>query len=133
VRLYLPRMTFRPERRSCERFPVRGGSVDWAPEANPGDVDTECPIGDLSRGGVRLSTSRPASRGTRVQVTLRIPGEPDELRMAGTVVWTQVSSGQLHEMAVAFAPYTSAPGDNAPDALDRLVAIEARCLPSQKS
>jgi len=118
-----------PERRSCERFPVSGGTVDWEADTNPGQLASECHIGDLSRGGVRLLTTGPASKGTRVGVTLRIPGEPEPLHLRGTVVWTQVSSGQLHDMAVAFAPYTSTPGDNDTAALDRLVAIEARCVP----
>ena len=119
-------MSYRPERRSCERFPVPGGTVDWAPESDPGDVSTECAIGDLSRGGVRILTTGPAAKGTAIRVTLLVPGEAAPLSFRGTVVWTQVSSGQLQNMAVAFAPYTDAPGDNAPAALERLVAIEAR-------
>ncbi|HEX6738932.1 MAG TPA: PilZ domain-containing protein [Vicinamibacteria bacterium] len=119
-------MSYRPERRSCERFPVPGGTVDWAPASDPGDVSTECAIGDLSRGGVRLLTTGPAAKGTHVNVTLLVPGEPDALRLKGTVVWAQVSSGQLQNMAVAFAPYTEDPGDNPPAALERLVAIEGR-------
>jgi PilZ domain len=126
-------MSYKPERRSCERFPVAGGSVDWAPDADPGDVATECAIGDLSRGGVRLLTTSPAPKGTPVRVTLLVPGEPEALPIRGTVVWTQVSSGQLHNMAVAFAPYTDAAAHNPPAVLERLVAIEARYVPSRQN
>jgi hypothetical protein len=118
----------RPERRSCERFPVEGGTVDWEADTHPGQLASECAIGDLSRGGVRLLTTGAPSKGTVVGVTLHVPGEPEPLRLRGTVVRTQVSSGQLHDMAVAFAPYTSMAGDNDTAALDRLVVIEARCL-----
>jgi hypothetical protein len=119
-----------PERRSCERFPVPGATVDWESETDPGQVATECPLGDLSRGGVRLSTAAPPKIGTLVKVTLHIPGEEEPLTLRGSVVWTLVSSGQIHSLAVMFAPYTSVPGANEPEMLERLVAIEARFLPA---
>jgi hypothetical protein len=116
------------ERRSCERFPVPGATVDWESETDPGQVATECLMGDLSRGGVRFLTAAPARAGTLVHVTLHVPGEPEPLRLRGSVAWNLVSSGQIYNLAVAFAPYTPGTGANDPAALERLVAIEARFL-----
>ena len=105
-----------------------GGSVDWESETDPGQVATECPIGDLSRGGVRFHTPGPPRAGTRVRLTLHVPGESDALELRGSVVWTLVSSGQMYDMAVGFSPYGATPGENPPTALERLAAIEERFL-----
>ena len=102
--------------------------MDFESETDPGQIATECPLGDLSRGGVRLATAAPPKVGTLVKVTLHIPDEPEPLTLRGSVVWTLVSSGQIHSLAVMFAPYTSAAGANGPEMLERLVAIEARFL-----
>jgi PilZ domain-containing protein len=120
----------KPERRSCERFAVPGATVDWESDREPGRSGSECPLGDLSRGGVRFLTPAPPEGGTLLRVALHIPGEPEPVRLRGSVVWRLVSSGQIHNVAIAFEPYSSSPGANQPDALERLVAIEARFLGS---
>lgn len=114
------------ERRSCRRFHPDGATVDWQSRADRSRGATECPIGDLARGGVRFMTPLPPGEGMPVKVTLKIPGEASPLVLEGTVVWTLLSGGQLHQAAVAFEPYSAAPGANDPATLERLVAIEAR-------
>ena len=119
-----------PERRACQRFQVAGGTVDWTSKTDPGQGATECPLGDLSRGGVRFLTPGPPKDGTLVEVTLHVPGEAESLQVQGSVAWTLVSGGQLYHVAIAFAPYSAVPGANDPAALERLVGIEARFLDS---
>jgi hypothetical protein len=99
--------------------------VDWQPAADRKRGGTECPIGDLARGGVRFLAPDPPRQGTPVTVTVNVPGEK-ALVLEGRVVWTLLSGGQLHQVAVAFEPYGSAPGANDPAALERLVALEVR-------
>jgi hypothetical protein len=113
----------RPERRACERFSIPKAKVDWRSQGDRGA--TECPLGDLSRGGARFQTPGPPDRGAAIDVTLHIPDEAGPLHLRGTVVWRMVSSGQLHNVAIAFEPYGSG---NEAGALERLEALEARFL-----
>lgn len=68
----------------------------------------------------------PPHEGTSVTVTIEVPGETAPLVLKGRVVWTLLSGGQFHQVAVAFEPYGSAPAANDPAMLERLTAIEAR-------
>lgn len=102
--------------------------MDCVSERDSGQAGSECLLGDLSRGGVRFLTPAPPEGGTLLRVAVHIPGDPEPLRLRGSVVWRLASSGQLHDAAIAFEPYSAAPGANRPDALERLVAIEARFL-----
>ena len=114
------------ERRSCRRFHPQGATVDWQSAADRKRGGMECPIGDLARGGVRFLAPDPPREGTPVSVTVHVPGETAPLVLEGRVVWTFLSGGQLHQVAVAFEPYGRAPGANDPATLERLVAFEAR-------
>jgi hypothetical protein len=114
------------ERRSCRRFQPPGAAVDWQSTAGRNQGGTDCPIGDLARGGVRFLTPDPPREGALVKMTVNIPGESASLVLEGRVVWTHLSGGQFHQVAVAFEPYSPAPGDNDPATLERLIALEAR-------
>jgi len=114
-----------PERRACRRFPVPDAVVDWRTDP-PGDAyGSAVRVGDLSRGGLRMHTPGPPAPGSRLDLSLRVPGEP-ALLLRGRVAWSSVSSGQMHDVGVEFAAYGHGPDDNDPSALERLVAIESR-------
>jgi hypothetical protein len=121
----------KPERHNCERFTIPGATIDWQAERDAGLGEIECLLGDLSRGGARFLTPSPPEGGTLLRVQFHIPGDSEPLRLRGRVVWRLVSGGQIHHVAVAFEPYSAAPGGNEPDALERLMAIEARFLDSR--
>jgi hypothetical protein len=118
------------ERRSCERFTVPGATIDWVSEADAELSGTECPLADLSRGGMRFMAARPPREGTSLRLVLKVPGEAEPLVLRGSVAWSLVSSGQLHQVAVAFSPYGA--GGNDASVLKRIVGIETRFLADRR-
>jgi PilZ domain len=115
------------ERRACARFQVPGALVDWEAASRRGVFGSGSRLGDLSRGGVRLLTPEPPAVGDRLRLVLRVAGA-DPLEVHGTVVRRSPTTGQIHEVGVAFAPYGPGPGDNPPRVLDALEALEVRFL-----
>jgi hypothetical protein len=114
-----------PERRACRRFLVPDAVVDWRTVPPGHSYGSEAHVGDLSRGGLRFLTPGPPRAGAAVELELRVPGEP-ALYLRGRVAWSAPSSGQIHAVGVAFAPYGVGADLNAPSVLDRLMAIEER-------
>jgi type IV pilus assembly protein PilZ len=43
---------------------------------------------NISKGGTFIKTSKPLDVGTEFVFVLSIPGQPDHLRLKGTVMWT---------------------------------------------
>jgi hypothetical protein len=111
------------ERRACARFQVPGALVDWEAVSRRGVFGSGSRLGDLSRGGMRLLTPEPPAVGDRLRLVLRV-GDADPLEVQGTAVRRSPTTGQIHEVGVAFAPYGLGPGDNPPRALAALAALE---------
>ena len=113
------------ERRTCARFLVPDTLVDWEVLGKSGVFGQGARLGDLSRGGLRLLTPEPPAIGDRLRLSCASPtAEP--LSVLGTVVRRSPSTGQIHDVGVAFAPYGSGSDDNAQGVLDVLSALEAR-------
>lgn len=119
------------ERRRCERFTLPEATVDWASESGPRLQGTRCPLQDLSRGGARYLAEHPPVSGTRVRLRLCVPEAPVVIELHGRVVWSLVSTGHVYNIAIEFAPYGTTPDDNAPEALEGLIALEAHFLKRQ--
>jgi hypothetical protein len=115
------------ERRACVRFQVPGALVDWEAASRRGVFGGGSRLGDLSRGGLRLLTPEPPAVGDRLLLVLRVAGA-DPLEVQGTVVRRSLTTGQIHEVGVSFAPYGLGLGDNPPRVLDALAALEGLFL-----
>jgi PilZ domain len=113
------------ERRACARFLVPGTSVDWEVVGKSGVFGQGSRLGDLSRGGLRLLTPEPPAICDRLRLLVRV-ADSEPLAILGTAVRRSPSTGQIHDVGVAFAPYGSGPDDNAEGILDVLSAFEAR-------
>jgi hypothetical protein len=113
------------ERRTCARFLVPHTLVDWEVVGKRGVFGHGSRLGDLSRGGLRLLTPEPPAVGDRLRLVVRV-ADTEPLPVLGAVVRCSPSTGQIHDVGVAFAPYGSGPDDNAQAVLDVLSALEAR-------
>ena len=113
------------ERRTCARFLVPDTLVDWQVVGKSGVFGHGSRLGDLSRGGLRLLTPEPPAVGDRLRLVLRV-SDSEPLSVLGAVVRRSPSTGQIHDVGVAFAPYGSGSDDNAQGVLDTLSALEAR-------
>jgi hypothetical protein len=113
------------ERRTCRRFAVPGATVDWRTDPPGESYGSESHLADLSRGGARFVAAGPPPPGSRLRLKIQVPGE-EPFDAAGQVAWSSVTSGQLNDVGVVFAPFGEAPRANPERVLDRLIALEAR-------
>ena len=120
------------ERRVCQRFSIPGATVSYRKEglfASKARSEEEfCPILDLSRGGVRFLTQKPLKFKSRVIVQLSVPGERVPLDIRGRVRWSTFNAGKSYkyQAGVQFSPYGFEKGQNVPQTLTRIVALETK-------
>lgn len=120
------------ERRLCQRFKIAGATVSYRRErllSSRAKVDEEfCPVLDLSRGGVRFLTQKPLKFKSRISLQLAIPGERTPLELKGRVRWSTFNAGKSYkyQAGVQFSPYGLEKGQNAPQALTKIVGLEQK-------
>jgi hypothetical protein len=120
------------ERRLCQRFTIPGATVSYRKEAlfaSKTRVDEEfCPVLDISRGGVRFLTQKPLKFKSRIALQLTVPGERVPLDLRGRVRWSTFNAGKSYkyQAGVQFNPYGLEKGQNGPQALTRIVALETK-------
>jgi hypothetical protein len=120
------------ERRICQRFTIPGATVSYKKEglfaAGRKSEEEFCPVLDISRGGVRFLTQKPLKFKSRIQVHLTVPGERIPLDLRGRVRWSTFNSGKSYkyQAGVQFNPYGLEKGQNGPQALTRIVALETK-------
>ncbi len=120
------------ERRLCQRFKIPGATVSYRRErlfSSKAGVDEEfCPVLDLSRGGVRFLTRKPLKFKSRIWLQLSVPGERVPLDLRGRVRWSAFNAGQSYkyQAGVQFNPYGLERGQNVPQVLTKLVALEVK-------
>jgi hypothetical protein len=120
------------ERRLCQRFRIPGATVSYRKErlfASKSRTDEDfCPVLDLSRGGVRFLTQKPLKFKSRIRIQLSVPGERVPLDLLGRVRWSTFNAGKSYKFqaGVQFSPYGLERGQNVPQTLTKLVALEMR-------
>jgi Tfp pilus assembly protein PilZ len=120
------------ERRLCQRFKIAGATISYRREklfSSKNKVDEEfCPVLDLSRGGVRFLTQKPLKFKSKLSLQLSIPGERVPLELEGRVRWSTFNAGKSYkyQAGVQFNPYGLEKGQNAPQALTKLVGLEQK-------
>lgn len=120
------------ERRVCQRFTIPGATVSYRKEglfASKAKSDEEfCPVLDLSRGGVRFLTQKPLKFKSKIFVQLSVPGERVPLDIRGRVRWSTFNTGKSYKFqaGVQFNPYGLEKGQNVPQTLTRIVALETK-------
>jgi len=122
------------EKRLCQRFKIPGATVSYGKVAffsSGNRVDEEfCPVLDLSRGGVRFLTQKPLKFKSKVSLRLSIPGERVSLDLKGRVRWSTFNAGKSYkyQAGVQFNPYGLEKGQNIPQALTKIVALEQKFI-----
>jgi Tfp pilus assembly protein PilZ len=120
------------ERRLCQRFKIPGATVSYRKEklfSSKKKIDEEfCPVLDLSRGGVRFLTQKPLKFKSKICLQLSIPGERIPLDLKGRVRWSTFNAGKSYkyQAGVQFNPYGLEKGQNVPQTLTKLVALEQK-------
>jgi len=120
------------ERRLCQRFTIPGATISYRKEglfsSKTRTEEEFCPVLDLSRGGIRFLTQKPLKFKSRVLLQLSVPGERVPLDLRGRVRWSTFNSGQSYkyQAGVQFNPYGLERGQNVPQTLTKIVALETK-------
>ncbi|MGD9346092.1 MAG: PilZ domain-containing protein [Candidatus Aminicenantes bacterium] len=127
------------ERRTCIRFEIPGATLSYKkdkallPESKYGEEF--CPILDISRGGLRFLTQENLKINSNVTLKISLPGERVPLVMKGQVRWSAINAGKSYkyQVGVQFNPYGEKKGQNYPGALVKIIALEQKFAPAEKS
>ncbi len=127
------------ERRTCIRFEIPGATLSYKkdkgllPDAKYGAEF--CPILDISRGGLRYLTQENLKINSNVILKISLPGERVPLVMKGQVRWVAINAGKSYkyQIGVQFNPYGEKKGQNYPGALVKIIALEQKFAPMEKS
>jgi c-di-GMP-binding flagellar brake protein YcgR len=84
---------------------------------------------NFSAGGVLFCAPRPLSAGQDVDVTLRLPGQREELSFAARVVRVRTLSDHVHEIAAEFATGDAEAQRQLLDFIEERAAPELEPLP----
>jgi Tfp pilus assembly protein PilZ len=120
------------ERRLCQRFKIPGATVSYRIArlfmSRAGTDEEFCPVLDLSRGGIRFLTQKPLKFKSKVTIQLTVPGERVPIDLKGRVRWSTFNSGQSYkyQAGVQLNPYGLEKGQNVPQTLTRIVALESK-------
>ena len=120
------------ERRFCQRFRIEGATISYQNTKLLRfmmKVDEEdCPVIDLTRGGIRFLNQKPLKFNSKVSLQLFTPGERIPLGLKGRVRWSIANAGKSYryQAAVQFNAYGLETNQNATHLLDRLVALEQK-------
>jgi Tfp pilus assembly protein PilZ len=127
------------ERRTCIRFEIPGATLSYKkdkallPETRYGEEF--CPILDISRGGLRFLTQENLKINSNVTLKISLPGERVPLVMKGQVRWAAINAGKSYkyQVGVQFNPYGEKKGQNYPGALVKIIALEQKFAPMDRS
>jgi hypothetical protein len=120
------------ERRTCQRFSIEGATISYQKQKFLRFMmkvdEKNCPLLDLSCGGIRFLNQKPLNVDSKVSLQLFTPGEPTPLSLKGRIRWSILNVGKSYryEAGVRFNPYGPERNQNAPHLLDRLVALEEK-------
>lgn len=120
------------EKRRCVRFKLPGATVSyWRKRlfSYPEDADEEsCPVLDLSCGGLRFLSQRALKSYQKISLAVSIPDEAPPLKLEGQVIWGYPwpKPDYTYQIAVKFNPYGGRKGENSPETLARIKALEEK-------
>jgi Tfp pilus assembly protein PilZ len=120
------------ERRICQRFSIEGAAISYQKQKllrfMMKDEERNCPVVDLSRGGMCFLNQKPLKLHSKVSVQLFTPDESIPLSLEGRVRWSVPTPGKSYryQAGVQFNAYGLEWNQNAPHLLDSLVALETK-------
>ena len=127
------------ERRVCVRFEIPGATISYDKGGSlfspPKYGEEFCPVIDLSRGGLRFLSQKNIKVDSNLSMKLSVPGERIPLQLQGKVKWSAPSPGKSYkyQIGIQFNPYGEKKGQNYPGALVKIIALEQKFTPTEKS
>lgn len=126
------------EIRVCRRFHILGTTVTYEQKKHLiskvkyGEVD--CPVLDLSRGGVRFVGDNLLKIDSKILVKILFPDDKTPLLLSGRVRWISINPGQSYkyQTGVQFDPFGEKRGLNSPRCLAKLIELEKKALAEKR-
>jgi len=124
------------EKRACIRFELPGATVSYKKKlffSKKKYGEEFCPVLDISKGGLRFLCQRPLKNKSKAYLKISIPGERIPLTQIGQVQWASFSAGKSYkyQIGVQFNPYGEKRGQNSPENLTKIIALEQIILPTK--
>ena len=128
------------ERRTCFRFEIPGATTSYkldkflsSPHRKYGEEF--CPILDISRGGIRFVSQKTFKMNTKIDMKISVPGERVPIKLKGRVRWSAANPGKSYkyQIGIQFNPYGEKKGQNYPGSLVKIIALEQKFIPDDKS
>jgi hypothetical protein len=90
------------------------------------DFSNQCPLVDVSRGGLAFLADLPLKPREPVSLLLKLPAIEAELQVRGRIVYSVATgiTGYRYRIGVQFLPFAERRGYNSPKALDILAKLE---------
>ena len=130
----------RIERRTCFRFEIPGATTSYKLDKFLSSSHRKygeefCPILDISRGGMRFVSQKALKINTKINMKISIPGERVPMTFKGRVRWSAANPGKSYkyQIGVQFNPYGEKKGQNYPGSLVKIIALEQKFIPDDKS
>ncbi len=119
------------DRRESPRFELEGMTLEYErPKVFTGTdplAENDCPVLDLSRGGLRFLTNKRLSAGMQLNLRISVPDDPEVAALRGQVLWAFLNRGPYrHRIGVQFAPFGDEAGCNTAVTLAILERWESR-------
>ncbi len=119
------------EQRTCLRFRIPGATVSFQIK---GHSEESSPLLDISRGGAKFQRIQSIDLNTEVTLKISIPGETVPLALSGVVRWTFFDEAKSkYRIGIQFHPYGDKKGQNYPGNLVKIIALEQKFAPKEKS
>lgn len=123
-------MNIKMEKRVCPRFEIPGAIVSYKIKrvfSYPPHFDEEnCPILDISRGGIRFLFQEELKVKSRGIFSISVPGEEIKVELIGSVRWIMPSPGRSYkyQVGVQFNPYGRKKNQNSRESYNVMIALE---------
>jgi hypothetical protein len=120
------------EKRACIRFEVPGATVIYRKKklflTEDKDNEEFWPVLDISRGGFRFLCQKSFKYKSKASLKISIPGESGPLTQIGHVRWASFNPGKSYkyQIGVQFLPYGEKRGQNTPQNLEKIIALEQK-------
>lgn len=126
------------EKRTCFRFEIPGATLSYKKtgffSTSPDYEDEDCPILDLSLGGLRFLTQKNLKVNTKLRIKVSYLEKDGSFHMGGKVKWTISNPGfsYKYQVGVQFNPYGDREGLNSPEEFAKIKTLEWKYAKKEK-
>ncbi len=120
------------ERRECSRLKIDGATVSYKKpkffSITKKFSEENCPVIEVSRGGMRLLSNKSQKINSKIQLTLNVPDYSSPVEFNGRVMWKSLSPTQnyKYQIGIQFNSYGNKKGDNSPALLEKIKELEEK-------